>query len=136
MGEPLRILLVEDNRADAELIEELIKDTGVPYRLTWLNNGQKAINFFSSGEVADLILLDLNIPRASGHDVLSFLKGKSIPLNIPVVIMTGSTYPADLERTKANGVVCYLIKPMTLVEMELTTKMLKEIMLGQRSCNC
>jgi CheY-like chemotaxis protein len=135
MNEHLRILLVEDNLADAELIEELIKDTGVSYDLTWLKDGQKAIDFFVSGGATDLILLDLNIPKASGHEVLSFLRERDIPSSIPVIILTGSTYPKDMERSKEKGVVHYLIKPMTIEEMEQVTRTLREILLGRYSRN-
>ena len=132
MRQPIRILLVEDNRADAQLLEELIIDTGVPYILTWINEGQQALDFFNSGKETDIILLDLNMPRVSGREVLTFLKERAIPTKIPVIIMTGSGYGTDIEHSKKNGVARYLIKPMSIKEMKEVTGILKDILLSQR----
>ena len=83
----------------------------------------------------NIVLLDLNIPKVSGHELLTLMKEGGMLTNVPVIIMSGSSYPQDKERTMESGVVCYLVKPMTIKEMEQTTEMLKEIMLRQRSCN-
>ncbi len=136
MNEGHRILLIEDNRPDADIIRELIKDTGIVHELIWLDNGEKAIKFFDDGEQANLIIIDLNLPRVSGHEVLEFLKARGISKTTPVIVLTGSDSTLDKEKARKNNVVCYLIKPMTAEEMEGTTETLREIMLGQRSCNC
>ncbi len=135
MSEPLRILMIEDNESDAVLMREMIDDTGLTTEITWLNDGEKAMKFFDEGKRADLVLLDLNIPKVSGHEVLTLMKESGNLTKVPVIIMTGSSYPQDRERTKESGVVCYLVKPMTIKEMERTTEILKEVMVGQRSCN-
>ncbi len=135
MSETLRILLIEDNESDALLMREMIDDTGLETEITWLNDGEKAMKFFDEGKKADMVLLDLNIPKVSGHEVLALLKDSDVLTNVPVVIMTGSSYPQDRERTKESGVVCYLVKPMTIKEMERTTEILKDIMLEVRRPN-
>jgi CheY-like chemotaxis protein len=136
MNEPLQVVLIEDNRADAEIMVELIKDTGIAHTLTWLDDGEKAIEFFEAGKGADLIIVDLKLPRVSGHKIVEFLRHRGISRTTPVIVLTGSDSPSDVEKAKQNGVVCYLIKPMSIEEMDQLTRTLKEILLGQRSCNC
>jgi CheY-like chemotaxis protein len=136
MSDPLRVLLIEDNRGDADLTRELIKDTGIVHEIIWVDDGEKAIEFFQGGENVDLIIVDLKLPRVSGHEIMKFLRGQDNYATTPAVILTGSDSPSDQEIARKNGVVCYLIKPMTLWEMERTTSALKEILLGQRSCGC
>ncbi len=134
MNEPLRIVLIEDSRSDAHLIEEVLKDTGIEHQLVWLSDGEKALEYLETN-VADFILLDLKLPMFSGHQLLDMLKNRGIVDRTPVIILTGSSSPDDRELAKENGVVCYLIKPMNLEEMEQMTGMLKEILLGERTVN-
>ncbi|OPY34586.1 MAG: transcriptional regulator NarL [Methanomassiliicoccales archaeon PtaU1.Bin124] len=131
MSEPLKIVLVEDNKGDARLIEEMIRDTGEAFTITWLNDGMRAIEYFSAGDDADLILLDLKIPKVSGHEVLSFLKERSIPSRIPVIIMTGSTYQADIDKAMQKGAAEYLLKPMSMDEIENITRILRDILVNR-----
>lgn len=136
MSDPIQILLIEDNQGDADIIKELLIDTGIAHSLTWLDNGEKAIEFFNEGRETDLVILDIKLPRVSGHEIVEFLRRRGISTTIPVIVLTGSNSPVDQESAKQNGVVCYLIKPMTIEEMEKMTITLMEILLGRRSCNC
>jgi two-component system, chemotaxis family, response regulator Rcp1 len=136
MSEPLQILLVEDNRGDADLTKELIKDTGIAHSVTWLDDGEKAIEFLSEGKKADLIIIDLNLPIVSGHEIIKFLRVRGLCKTTPVIILTGSNSPMDLEKAKKNGVVCYLIKPMTIEEMDRITRTFKAVLSGEMECNC
>jgi chemotaxis family two-component system response regulator Rcp1 len=135
MSEPLQIILIEDNKSDAHLIEEVLKDTGIEHRLIWLSDGEKALQYFETNS-ADFILLDLKLPMFSGHQLLDQLKKNGIVGRTPVVILTGSSSPDDRELAKEKGVVCYLVKPMTIEEMDRMTTTLKYILLGERSCDC
>ncbi len=76
------------------------------------------------------------MPMFSGHQLLDLLKTRGLLRTTAVIILTGSSSPDDKEAAKQNGVVCYLIKPMTIEEMDRMTATLKEIMLGQRKSNC
>lgn len=127
------VLLIEDNKSDALLIQEMMRDTGIKHRLTWLNDGEKAVRYFEAGNAADIIILDLNLPKFSGHQMMDFFKEQDISSKMPVVILTGSTSPLDLETAKDKGVVSYLIKPMTIEEMKQVTATFKDILLGERS---
>ncbi|MFA5312292.1 MAG: response regulator [Methanomassiliicoccales archaeon] len=130
MSDPIRILLVEDNRGDADLMEELIKETGFSYVLNWVNDGQKAIDFFEEGNEADVILLDLNLPKVGGHEVLAFLNDMGVMAKVPVIIMTGSSFQGDIDQTMENGATCYILKPMSFEEIEKATMVLKDIFSG------
>ncbi len=134
MNEPLRLVLIEDNRSDAHLIQEILTDTGLEYELVWLSNGETALEYLGSNS-ADFILLDLKLPLFSGHQLLDLIEERGIVGRTPVIILTGSSSPEDREIAKKNGVVCYLVKPMTVEEMEQLAVTLKEILLGERTCN-
>jgi CheY-like chemotaxis protein len=121
---PLNVLLVEDNRADAYLISDLVKQTGVATELTWLNDGQKAVDFLDSSNEIDLIMLDLKLPKLDGHQIAKHLANDSKRKSLPIIIMTGSTYQGDIDRLEGN-VVDYLIKPMSIEEMDKIVAVLR-----------
>lgn len=114
----LQIVLVENNRSDAHLIEEIITDTRVKYQLTWLRDGEEAISFFERGGKADYIILDLNLPKVNGHEVLRYLKSHHGHDGVPVIVMTGSISPQDRTLARERGVRSYLVKPMTIGEID------------------
>ena len=130
MQPALRILIVEDSRSDVQLIREMILDTGIKHEVQWLSDGEKAMRYFLEGNSADLILLDLNIPKIDGYSVLSFLAERGISIVTPVVVMTGSNNPSDIARAKEKGASAYIIKPMTIEEIDRTTETLKRILSG------
>lgn len=123
----LRIVLIEDSRSDADIIREMLNDTSIEHQLTWLSDGEKAMEYFNNGGSADFILLDLNLPRVHGHQLLDFLKEKGVHED-KVIIVSGSNSPEDIERTKQKGVACYIVKPMGIEEMERTADELKKIL--------
>ncbi len=135
-GRGYHIILIEDNKGDAHLLEEVLADTGLVHEVDWFRDGPSAIKFFSDGGAADLIILDLNLPGMSGLDLISFFTQQRICVETPIAVVTGSTYPEDIARAKRGCVDRYLIKPMTLKEMEDTTAALREMLLGERTRNC
>ena len=132
----LSIVLVDDNKADAHLVIELIKDTGIEHEIVCFSNGEQALKFFETNDGVDLILLDLHIPKVSGKDIMSFLKERGKGRSASVVVMTGTAAPQDINDAKELGATCVLVKPMTSEEMDRVTSELKEILLGRRNCNC
>jgi two-component system response regulator CiaR len=124
-GCPIKVLLVEDNRADAHLIAELVVDTGLAVNTTFLETGEKALDFFRRGGQADFILLDLNLPGPSGHEIMRLLNERGN--KTPVIVLTGSSLPADREQAERNGAIRYLVKPMNVEEMDRLTLILRTI---------
>ena len=107
------IVLVEDNPADVLLVKKALQEKGIKCALTCFEDGEKALkNLSQAGRLApDLILLDLNLPGVDGVDVLG--KICTIPglLKVPVVILTSSESPSDMQRTQRIGAARYIRKP-------------------------
>jgi two-component system, chemotaxis family, response regulator Rcp1 len=120
VGRPMEILLVEDNWDDARLTYEFLKEGKIPHRLTWLWDGDEALEFlYRRGKYArvphpDLILLDLGLPRVDGRQVLSEVKSDPELSDIPVVVMTASKDHEDLLRSEQLQVDGFIGKPVDL----------------------
>lgn len=116
------VLLVEDNPADVELIRESFAECGVEHRLSVVEDGQQALAFvrhqgpYAHAERPDLILLDLNLPRIDGRQVLKELKADPELRLIPVVVVTSSDAESDIRRAYANGANSYVRKVIDLDE--------------------
>ncbi|MEH1781787.1 MAG: response regulator [Nostoc sp.] len=120
--EPIEILLVEDSPEDADLTVEILGDAKVLNRIHVVEDGVEALKFLrQQGDYAnaprpDLILLDLNLPRKDGREVLAELKADPDLKLIPVVVLTTSGADEDILRTYALNANCYVTKPVSLEE--------------------
>jgi two-component system, chemotaxis family, response regulator Rcp1 len=119
----LQVLLVEDNQGDAFLIKEMLRDTGIDLNISVAENGQKALDMLNRAVVGndgsyDLVILDLNLPKVHGLEVLSYMKSMHGLKQITVVIMTGSLNRDDETKARAMGANNYLIKPSSNEEFE------------------
>jgi CheY-like chemotaxis protein len=118
-----KILIVEDSPADARMLRMALERRDATIDTLVLEDGARAIRYFSSyrgdGEVppCDLIVLDLNLPRVSGFEVLEFLKADSELMKIPVVVLSGSSSQEDIERSYSAGANSYLCKPTGIDEV-------------------
>jgi CheY-like chemotaxis protein len=131
MGKTIDVLLVEDNPADAYLACEYLNDTGFMVSITKLRDGKAAIDFFEqvhggAKNMPDLVLLDLNLPKQNGQEVLEFIR--SHDQEVTVVIYSGSTSPKDRQRAETSNVNGYLVKPMTGDEMDEVVFQLKKVL--------
>lgn len=117
-GRPIQILMVEDNPDDIELTVEALKDARVANHLTVVQDGEEALAYLRCrGKYAqairpDLILLDLNMPRKNGRDVLRDIKNDPKLKRIPVVILTTSQAEDDILHTYDLHANCYITKPV------------------------
>jgi two-component system, chemotaxis family, response regulator Rcp1 len=115
----LHILLIEDSRADAKIIERALRERDVPHRLTVIPDGRQALDYLFSllaepsdpDREPDLILLDLNLPGLDGHQVLSRIKADPRLRVLPVVVLTTSCREEDVIRTYQAGANTYITKP-------------------------
>jgi CheY-like chemotaxis protein len=117
---PIQILLVEDSAGDARLTREAFKDAKVHMAIHVVSDGVEAIEFltrqngFGSKPRPDLILLDLNLPRKDGREVLTEIKANPSLRSIPVVILSTSSACADVESSYLLHANCYIIKPLDM----------------------
>lgn len=114
------ILLIEDSLVSARVTMGALKNANILHRLTWLTDGEDALEFlyrrgkFTQAPRPDLILLDLTLPRRDGRDVLREIKGNEELKSIPVVVLTGSTDKEDMASTERLQVEGYMTKPVDL----------------------
>ena len=111
MKSEVTILLVEDSQTDRELISEALKDTKLKHILRVAVDGEEALLFLQT-ERPDLILLDLNLPKKSGFEVLKTMKQDPALRAIPVIVLTNSTAPSDVESCYASCANAYVRKPL------------------------
>ena len=120
--EPVEVLLVEDNPADVRIIREALAISRIPHRLHVVENGEQALDFVrGKGAYADaprpeLMLLDLNIPKIHGHEVIAQLRADMPARRFPIVVLTGSKLEQDMERTFALHADEHIVKPARLFE--------------------
>jgi two-component system, chemotaxis family, response regulator Rcp1 len=116
----VKILLVEDNPGDAELVREALRDNKVCNELHVVEDGVEALAFlrredrFADSPRPDLILLDLNLPRKDGREVLEEIKADQDLKRIPVVVLTTSQQEQDILSAYNLNANCYVTKPMDL----------------------
>lgn len=117
---PVEILLVEDNPGDVRLTVEALKDGKIRNRLSVTKDGVQALSFLrGEGEFAcaprpDLILLDLNLPRMDGRELLAEIKSDPLLKRIPVVVLTTSQSDKDIADCYELQANCYITKPVDL----------------------
>lgn len=114
----VRIVVVEDNRGDVYLLEKALTNRGMHYELIRYSDGEEAIEALSQQSrcVPDLILLDLNLPRKEGFDVLRSIRGHPWLVGVPVGILTSSDAARDRHRIALIGAERYIHKPPELEE--------------------
>jgi len=114
----IKIMLIEDNEGDILLTTEAFAESRVVNSISVLRDGKTAINFFEAGpahdQVPDLILLDINLPRMSGHEVLAYIKKHIKYRHIPVIMLTTSSSEKDILQSYQSYANCYITKPIEL----------------------
>jgi CheY-like chemotaxis protein len=114
----IHILLVEDNEGDILLTTEAIKDGKIANEISVANDGEKAIDFLNArinnatSALPDLIILDVNLPKKNGHEVLGYIKTHSDLKQIPVIMLTTSSSQTDISASYKNYANCFITKPV------------------------
>ena len=127
MARPVTILLVEDNPADARLTELALKNADPSIEVRLADNGLEALRYLrgegehEGSERPDLILLDLNLPGVSGHEVLEKVRGDAATRDIPVLIFSSSDAESDVRTSYELHANCYITKP---IEFERFTEVM------------
>jgi chemotaxis family two-component system response regulator Rcp1 len=127
-GGPVEILLVEDNPADVRLTQEALKEGKVYNNLHWAKDGVEALEFlhrkgkYAEAPRPDIILLDLNLPKKDGREVLQDIKNDERLKRIPVVILTTSKAEEDVLKSYNLHANCYVTKPVDLEQFIVVVK--------------
>jgi chemotaxis family two-component system response regulator Rcp1 len=130
------IFLVEDNKADVRLIQEALKNSSVPHEVVTVRNGMDAMAYLrQEGDYVDalrpdLILLDLNLPKKDGREVLAEIKADPKLKRIPVVVLTTSRNEEDISQSYDLHVNCYITKSRNLSELFKIVKGIEEFWLA------
>ena len=125
---PVEILLVEDNPGDERLTREALKEGKVYSNLHWVKDGVEAMEFlrregrYKDVPRPDIILLDLNLPKKDGREVLQDIKNDDALKRIPVVVLTTSKAEEDVLRTYNLHANCYVTKPVDLEKFIVVVK--------------
>jgi CheY-like chemotaxis protein len=133
-GASFQIVLVEDAEPDVFLVREALESGGVDFSLRVLDDGEKAVEFIDeidAGETAacpHLLLLDLNLPKKSGAQVLEHMRRSRRWRDVPVVILTSSDSPRDKEQAARLGATRYFRKPSRLAEFMRLGDIVRELL--------
>jgi CheY-like chemotaxis protein len=132
---PIEVLLVEDSPGDVRLTQEAFRDANCSIRLHVAADGVEAMAFlrraapYAGAPRPDLILLDLNLPKMDGREVLAHIKEDESLKLIPTVILTTSTAEADIKRSYELQANCYLSKPVQLDDFESLVRSINDFWL-------
>ena len=115
---PIHILLVEDNEGDIFLVTEALEEGKIVNKISVAKDGKEAIDFlekkgkYQNAERPDLILLDVNLPKKNGHEVLEHIKSQKNLKQIPVIMLTTSSAEKDISMSYKNHANCFITKPV------------------------
>ncbi|MES9955975.1 MAG: response regulator [Sedimenticola sp.] len=129
---PIEILLIEDNPGDVRLAQEAMRDGKVINNLSVASDGEQAMSFlrkvgsYADAPRPDLIILDFNLPRKDGREVLAEIKADPHLLRIPVVVLTMSKAEEDIQKAYELHANCYITKPIDLDQFINVVKGIEE----------
>ena len=137
---PRTVLYVEDNADDFALLKRASRKCGTPFSLQHADDGDKAIAYLSgSGDYADreeypfpdLVLLDLKMPRLDGFEVLQWIRINPDTKTLPVVVLAGSSFRADIRRALELGANSYAAKPGRFEELQVLIDQIADVWLAR-----
>lgn len=116
----IHILLIEDNEGDILLTIEAFEESKITNQITVIRDGKAAIDYFvnlgAKDDIPQLVLLDINLPKKNGHEVLFYIKNSEKYKYIPVIVLTTSSSEKDILLSYQNHVNCFITKPIELHE--------------------
>jgi CheY-like chemotaxis protein len=134
-GRPIEILLIEDNPGDVDLTREMIENSKVRNVMSHVSDGVEALAYlhrqkpYTKATRPDLILLDLNLPKKDGREVLAEIKQDNRFKDIPVVVLTTSEAESDVLRSYQLHANCYISKPVDLAKFTTIIRCIEDFWL-------
>ena len=133
MSSKLRIFLAEDNPGDVQLVRESLREHNIEHELTLAPDGTEAKRYIERIGVSpeavcpDVVLLDLNIPKANSFELIALFREHPVCMHRPVIVVTSSNAPRDREQAAALGVARYFRKPSELTEFLALGLLIREV---------
>ena len=125
------VLFVEDSQADIVLTKAIMKKQNIHFDVRFLRDGDEAVDFLNSddsfGDDIHLIFMDFNLPKRNGLEVLEFVKNHKDLNHIPVIMLSGSNEPSDMQQAKELGAESYIIKPLHEDHLEKAVENIKSL---------
>lgn len=131
-GRPIHVLLVEDDPGDVRLTQEALKRSKLLVMITVVSDGEQALQYlrrvgpYASSVRPDLVLLDLNLPKVDGREVLAAVKSDPELRMVPIVVLTTSAADADILKAYGLGGNCYITKPVGFEEFRRIVRAIEE----------
>lgn len=127
MKTTFNVLIVDDDEDDQYLIKSAFEDDSNVFNLQFARDGTDVLENIQAPQfLPDLVLLDLNMPKINGFDVLSHLKRSPLYRHVPVIILTTSAHPADIEKAYQMGANSYVVKPSSHHELVLMAEKIRQ----------
>ncbi len=132
MSRPIELFLVEDNPGDIRLAKEMFKEVNLKLNLTVAEDGVQAMDYLKKAcsdpriPMPELIILDLNLPKKDGREVLAEIKTDPDLKRIPVIVLTSSTSSEDVSKAYGEHANCYIAKPVDLEEFARIVRVIEE----------
>lgn len=128
MKETLQILLIEDDNDDIELIQDALDDDKVSYQLKVIKDGGEVTGYLeTANDIPDIIVMDFNLPKVHGREILKNIKRTDNFKTIPLLILTTSSSQDDIDYSYKEGANRYLIKPTTTAGIRNVVEVIKEL---------
>lgn len=128
MGNKIRIVLIEDDADDVELLQEALESRNVPFSMTLLKDGSAAISHFQqTEEFPDIVIMDFNLPRVHGREVIKKIRSNPRFSKTPILILSTSSSKEDIAYAYQVGADKYLVKPATVEAIRDTVNTILEL---------
>jgi CheY-like chemotaxis protein len=124
----IKILLIEDDEDDVDLLKETLDAGNIPNEMDVIGDGNEAVEFLTTcTSCPDVIVLDYNLPKVHGREILREIKNRGLLKPIPVIVLTTSSSREDIEYAYKMGASKFLIKPVTMEQMKLTASTIADV---------
>lgn len=115
----MKILLIEDDADDVELLQEALERNGINFQMDILKDGVAAqAHLLSSKSIPDIIILDFNLPKIHGKEIMLSIKSAPLFQRVPLLVLTTSSSEKDMQYSIQNGAAAFMNKPTTIEEMK------------------
>lgn len=134
MKAPIKILLIEDDPDDVELLQDFLNDSDIFYEMNVINDGALVSDYLkTNADLPDVIVLDLNLPRVHGKEILKEIKFRSSYSEVPLLILTTSSSREDMEYSYQYGAKKFLRKPTNMEGIKMTVTTIIELATSQKA---